>query len=107
MKTIALLLLLPALALGQDAPTLNPHAPGRSLHFVAGEITPFAGQLIEDTEHARREWDNERTAGELAKLKTGTTLPTPVLISLLGATGAAVATAIVLGVAMAAKRPAP
>lgn len=48
---------------------LNPHAPGRSVRLVAKEPAPFNGRLIEDSEHARREWMNERTAGELEALK--------------------------------------
>lgn len=52
----------------RDAP-LNPHRPGRSIHLQAKQPAPWTGQLVEDTEHSRREFNNELTAGELAALK--------------------------------------
>ena len=111
MKTLALILavLLPVASFGQaaDAP-LNPHPPGRSLHFAAGEIVPYSAQCLEDTEHTRREFNNAQTARTLVALKRdNVSLPTPAFIALLGGAGVAVATAIVLGVALAQKKPAP
>jgi hypothetical protein len=103
MRTILALLLTYSLAWAAppaDAP-LNPHLPGRSLHLTAGEMVPFDGQLVSDSEHARREWNSERTAGELEALKRGNTI---MLVALLGTGTAAVVTAVVLGVALAAKR---
>lgn len=72
MKTTALVLLLACSAAFADPPAdapLNPFPKGQSTHLNAGEVAPFTGQLIEDKEHSRREWANEKTAGELASLK--------------------------------------
>lgn len=107
MKTCLALALCSQLAFAQaaDAP-VNPHPEGRSLHLEAGELVPFTGQLIQDTEHMRREWNNERTAGELARLKLEQgkrTVSVPVLVAIVAAS-LALGAAAGVGLAVATQK---
>ncbi len=105
--TAAVLLLACTLAFADppaDAP-VNPFPQGRSLHLSQSDLAPFAGQLIEDTEHSRREWNDERKAGELAELKKheGQALVSvPVLVALI-AGSVAVGVAVGVGATIAAQ----
>lgn len=108
-RTIAVVLVLACSSAWADPPTdapTNPFPPGRSLHLEQSDLAPFAGQLVEDTEHARREFNNERTAGELAKLKEdqGKKLVSlPVLVAII-ASSLAVGVSVGIGVTLATKR---
>lgn len=103
MKTILALCLMPLLAFGQaaDAPLRNPFPEGRSLHFEPGETVPYSAQCIEDTEHARREWNATATDGELTALKRDNViLSKPLFWGLIGGTAVvAVLSGIAIGVA--------
>lgn len=97
---LAVALLLCACATAPVRTEPNPHAPGRTLHLQQTDFAPFDGWLIADSEHARREWSNERVAGELASLEThdgGKILSLPVLLGVVAGTFAA---AFGLGVAV-------
>lgn len=82
-------------------------AKGRAMKIAAGMTAPFAGHLLDDQEHTRREQINERNAGELADYKApgNITLSKAQLIAIVAGAvvaGAAAATGIVLAVE---KRP--
>jgi hypothetical protein len=84
MKTAICLLLISTLAWA-DPPADAPLAEGRSIPVAAGELAPFAGQLIEPSEMVRRERINERNAAELAKLKAdkgAAIVSAPVLVAI-------------------------
>lgn len=106
MKTVLAVLLCSSLAFGQvaDAPLLPPE--GRVMELHAGEIVPFPATCLDKAQALRTA---KRVAGaeaEAADLKKGNTiLPTPAFIAIVGAGGAAIITAIALGVAMAVKKP--
>ena len=84
-----------------DAPLRNPFPEGRSLHFEPGETVPYSAQCIEDTEHARREWNATATDGELTALKRDNViLSKPLFWGLIGGTAVvAVLSGIAIGVA--------
>lgn len=107
-KFLAVLLLVVCSSAWADPPVANPFAPGRSIHIHQGETAAFEAQLIEDCEHARREWNSERAAGELAKLKEDEgkkIISVPVLIGII-ATTMAVSVAVTISVEeLAHKKP--
>lgn len=92
-------------ALRSDAPVVEtepavpvvfpagPLAPGRSTKVKAGELAPYAGQLLDDQELVRRARVSASNAAELADLKRGNvTVSTPAFVAI-------VAGAIVAGAA--------
>jgi len=93
-----------------DAPLkVNPFPPGQSAHLNAGEVAPFTGQLIEDKEHARREFNNEQTAGELSSLKEEKGkkfISVPVFIAVIAGAAALGAALTVTGYELAKAKPA-
>lgn len=96
-----------SLAFGQsaDAPTVNPFPEGRSAILPGGEVVPFDALCLEPTEAKRREWDAQKTAGELDKLKESkgaALVSVPVLVALL-AGSLAVGAAAAAGVCVASK----
>lgn len=105
MRTVALLLCIamPAHA-ADDAPLAD--VPGTSVHLATGQPAPFAGRLVSDAEHVRREKVNERDATFYADVTAGDVVVVgkPAFYALIGGAGAAVIAAIVAGVALAAKK---
>lgn len=105
MKTLALMLFvaLPAYA-ADDAPLAD--VPGASVHLTTGQPAPFAGRLVSDDEHVKREKVNERNATFYADVITGDALVVskPVFYVVIGGAAAAVVAAVALGVAFAAKK---
>jgi hypothetical protein len=83
---------------------------GRSVHLEMGEFTPFAGQLIDDQEHTRREKINARNAASLAEYKDpgSIALSKAQLIAIVAGAvvvGAAAATGVVLALEKKPRSP--
>jgi hypothetical protein len=102
MKTAFALILCSSLAFAQ-APADAPLADevGRSNRVEEGEITPYAGQLIDEKEMVRRERINARNDAMLSKAKESALLPVPALVAIIvGAVllGAVAGTAVTLAV---------
>lgn len=95
MRTFLTVLLCASLAHAApaDAP-LADSAPGSVIELKAGQLAPFAGTLVADAERIKEGGKLHGARAGIAEAKTGTLIPTPVLI------GGAIAVLAVIAVAV-------
>ena len=115
MKTALALVLCSTLAFGQDAPLADPVYPfiadlppvGRTMEVEAGNLVPFDATCLDKGQAKRAAKVSAYFEDKSKDQSKNVSLPTPAFIALLGGAGVAVVTAVVLGVALAQKKPAP